>query len=421
MISDKIKIYWKSFGVLIIKGVSAVIKFLLIAFITNSMGASAYGAYSYALSFLLIVNVVARLGEDINSQKISAQLIYKGKYEDAIFRIISVFYTVIFSNVLLSATFLSIILIFIKDEVKILHFKILIPFGMFYSFVWIFSYFFRGIGKAFFSIFNLEILFPLLNLLFIYIYINAEYSEEFILSGSFISSLLIIFGIYVSFMLIYSRNKSIDFSKYRLSFTNPAVSLPFMIVSVSTMLIVWIDTFILGVYVSNEDIGIYSLVTRLGALILFPASALTVFFANKVVELIEAGNKNILHNEFVESTKYLFFISLLLFGVINLFADQILGLFGKDFVGGKSVLFVFSIAQLIVGSSGIFEAVFLMTDNKKVFLRINALMIIINIFLGFPLINSFGILGAAYSTLIAVTVNRLIQYYYLRFKYFVND
>ena len=420
MISDQMKIYWKSFKILIMKGVSAVIKFLLISFITNSMGASAYGAYSYALSFFLIANVVARLGEDINSQKISAQLIYRGKYKDAIFRIISVFYTVIFSNVLLSAIVLSILLFFMKDEVKLLHFKILFPFGMFYSFVWIFAYFFRGIGKAFFILLNLEIVFPLLNLLFIYIYINAEYSEEFILSGSFISSLLVIFGIYISFVLIYSRNKSIDFSKYRLSCTNPADSLPFMVVTVSTMLLVWIDTFILGFYVSNEDIGIYTLVTRLGALILFPASALTVFFANKVVERVEAGDKNILFNEFVESTKYLFCISLLLFAVINLFADQILGLFGKDFVGGKSVLFVFSIAQLIIGTSGIFEAVFLMTDNKKLFLRINALMIIINISLGFPLINSFGILGAAYSTLIAVTVNRLIQYYYLRFKYF-ND
>lgn len=414
------KIYWNASGVLIMKGISAVIKFLLIAFITNSMGASSYGAYSYALSFLLIINVVARLGEDINSQKISAKLIYRGQYEKAIFRIISVFYTVIFSNVLLSIIFLSLVYFFVQDEVKIIHFKILIPFGMFYSFVWIFSYFFKGIGKAFFSTFNLEILFPLLNLLFLYIYINANYSEEFILSGSFLSSLFTICGIYICYLLIYSKEKRIDISKYRLSLTNPADSLPFMIVSVSTMLLVWIDTFILGIYVSNEDIGIYTLVTRLGALIIFPASALTVFFANRVVERIETGNKNILFKEFVESIKYLFIISLLFFIAINLFADQILGLFGKEFIGGKFILFIFSIAQLIIGTSGIFEAVFLMTDNKKVFLQINALMIVINIALGFPLIYLFGIFGAAYSTLIAVTVNRLIQYYYLRFKYF-ND
>ena len=418
MIQNQINIYWSAFSVLIIKGASAIIKFVLIAFITNSMGAAAYGAYSYVLSFFLLINVLARVGEDVNSQKKSAQLVFYRRYKKLVFRIISVFQTVICSNILLSLISISIVYFLIEDHAKLFHFNLLIPFGFLYSFVWIYSYFFKGIGQVLFSALNLEVIFPIVNILFIFFSLDAGFSKELILSGSYIGALFIVFLIYTLNFWNFLKKNDLNFRDYQREVVSLHESLPFMFVSVSTMLLVWIDTFILGVFVSNEDLGVYSLVVRLGSLIVFPASAMAGLFSNRVVELFEENSKEKLLLEFNKTTKYLFFVCLLLFAIINLFADDILYMFGKEFGLGQHSLLVFSFAQLLIGTTGVFESVFLMTDNKKVFLIINGIMIFLNMSLGFIMISAAGILGAAYSTLISVIVNRTLQYLFLRYRYF---
>ena len=73
-----------------LKFTSALLKFLIIIYITNTFGASEYGAYTFAMSVFLFINLVFRYGFDVYLQKESASLELKKKCVKSISILINV-------------------------------------------------------------------------------------------------------------------------------------------------------------------------------------------------------------------------------------------------------------------------------------------------------------------------------------------
>lgn len=407
-----------------LKFTSALLKFLIIIYITNTFGASEFGAYNFAMSVFLFINLVFRYGFDVYLQKESASLELKNKY----FKSISIFFNVVWISII-SVIAITLILelglyFFIQniDSEKYKYLSLLLIFGFAYSILWILSYYFRGIGSGKLSVFNLEILFPVFQILAIFILkqFNLEVYSVLIYSFAisiFMSILVYIFPIKGRITLLLTTYK-FKFPKIQIKYI--LQSYPFLLVSMSSMLLAWTDIYVISYFETNENIGIYSVVTKIGLLILFPASAVSIFFSNKVVEFMQLNNYESLNKYFRIATFSLFFISFTMFILINYFDVYILSLFGEVFTSASLTLLLFSFAQLINGTAGVFESFFLMTKLRNVLMKLNIMIIIVNIILNIPLVYFYGINGAALATLIAIILNRLIQYAIIKRNYSVS-
>jgi len=256
----------------------------------------------------------------------------------------------------------------------------------------------------------LEIIFPVLNILLILLFgLSNDEASEVLVHSYGVSVIITLF--------IFLFIEKLDFGLLAKSkifnqsiFADIKNALPFLLISVSSMLMAWVDFYVISFFETDTQLGIYSVSTRLALFMLFPASAIAIFFSNKLVLFYK-------NNEVIEIKRYLkkitfvlFALSLILFLILNLFSFQILSLFGKDFIEGKSVLLILTFGYMISAGFGAFETVLLMSKYKKALFKINLLVVFSNLFVNIPFVYLYGIKGAAFGTLVSILVNRFLQF-----------
>lgn len=404
----------------IYKTSSAAVKFGLIILITNLFGAENYGAYTFALSVFLFLNTIFRFGFDIHLQKKTVSICEdsigsSGEFlaqKNLIKTIVIVTSCLLFVTILLK-------LIFALNLLKGLKFEYLdyiIFYSVFYASMWLFAYYFRGINKGKTSVLVLEIIFPVLNLLLIILLRTFWDNPAFILVHSYGLSVIITLIIFICIerlnINLFIKNKIFSQS----IFVDIKSALPFLLISVSSMFMAWVDFYVISFFETDSQLGIYSVSTRLALFMLFPASAIAIFFSNKLVVFYKNNQVTEIKTYLKKITLVLSLVSLFLFLFLNIFSTYILNLFGKEFIDGSLVLLFLTFGYMISASLGSFETVLLMSEYKKRLFQINLFVVLTNLFVNIPLVYFYGINGAAIGTLISIVVNRLLQFQIIKNK-----
>ncbi|MBL7156548.1 MAG: flippase [Candidatus Omnitrophica bacterium] len=185
-------------------------------------------------------------------------------------------------------------------------------------------------------------------------------------------------------------------------------SLPMFFATVSFFLLAKTDIFMLGFFLNMDDVGIYSMATIIAASITLLITPLNETFAPIIADLF---NRNKLKNTellFKTTTRWNLIISILCFLPIVFFSKNLLGLFGKSFETGSSVLVVLSFFYLLKASLGPVPFMLQMSGHPNLILINNAIMAVLNIILNALLIPIFGILGAAFATGISLSLCALL-------------
>ena len=310
-------------------------------------------------------------------------------------------------------------LIFALNLLKGLKFEYLdyiIFYSVFYASMWLFAYYFRGINKGKTSVLVLEIIFPVLNLLLIILLRTFWDNPAFILVHSYGLSVIITLIIFICIerlnINLFTKNKIFSQS----IFVDIKSALPFLLISVSSMLMAWVDFYVISFFETDSQLGIYSVSTRLALFMLFPASAIAIFFSNKLVVFYKNNQVTEIKTYLKKITLVLSLVSLFLFLFLNIFSTYILNLFGKEFIDGSLVLLFLTFGYMISASLGSFETVLLMSEYKKRLFQINLFVVLTNLFVNIPLVYFYGINGAAIGTLISIVVNRLLQFQIIKNK-----
>lgn len=390
---------------------SSVLKFLLIVIITNYFGAENYGIYIFTMTVFLLFNTLMRLGFDTYIFKISSELEKSKKY----YKSIIIFTRLILINtviVIFTTIIIEVILFFLPQNFfpqKVTYLQFMLPISIVYNFVWLSSFFLRGINYINFSIFSLEILFVIINAILILVFDFFNYPP--------LICLILSFGLTSVTVLLVNINKLKDrFSLIgkvartkvvKLNFSVINESFPFLLVSLSSLLLGWIDILVLGFLESNENVGIYSIITRIGVFFLVPLSVAGIYYSKIIV--VNYNEPKVLVLYFCKITLLIFIPTAILFVLVNIFNSELLSIFGNEFNKGKNALLIYTIAQLIVVLTGLFDSLFVMTNLKLYLVKINLFIIALNILLNIPLVYVWGIEGAAISTLIAILVSKTIQ------------
>jgi O-antigen/teichoic acid export membrane protein len=195
-----------------------------------------------------------------------------------------------------------------------------------------------------------------------------------------------------------------------------ASSSPLFVVAIMNILIDFSDTVLLGFFLDSSAVGIYTIALRLTAI-----SSLILSSVNSVIapefSTLWAENKTSELNALARSTTRLMsLVACCILAIFLLLPETLLGLFGSEFIAGKTVLITLACAHFIALATGPVAYILMMTGNER-FHRTTVLICAgLNIVLNCLLIPIYGIVGAAIATAIALSTKNILAVLFVRSK-----
>lgn len=182
----------------------------------------------------------------------------------------------------------------------------------------------------------------------------------------------------------------------------------------------WMITLILGSFVTEAEVGIYSAALKVATLSSFILLSINSIVAPRFAQLHAAGDNDGLKRYAGQTARVVFLTSLPVAVLIALFRVQILGLFGEGFAEGSTVLLILMIGQFFNFFAGSVGHFLNMTGNQKVMRNIVSLSALMNMALCFMLIPEFGITGAAVCNTLFMATWNIIAMLYIKGKFGVR-
>ena len=185
-------------------------------------------------------------------------------------------------------------------------------------------------------------------------------------------------------------------------------SSPMMLSSLMIFLLNWTAIFMLGYLTTPKDVGVYNLAYKLSTLAMLVIISMNIVLAPKISELYKNQNIKELHSIIKKTTWIIMFFTLPIVMILLVFSEQILNVFGHNFIEGKSALMIITIGVMINVMTGNVDQILNMTGNQKLLQNITIFGFVLNVFLNFLLIPKFGVNGAAIASLLTNVVFNLI-------------
>ena len=180
-------------------------------------------------------------------------------------------------------------------------------------------------------------------------------------------------------------------------------SYPFMFVIILQTFMHWMDILMLGYFTNASTVGLYHPAARTAGLL----QALLMSFISIYAPMISQfhSEKNILkmNQTYKMVSRWLLVFSIPISIMFILFPENILSLFGKEYISSSNVLIILTIATLLQAIFGAASPTLGMSGFTRLILINTSIAFILNLGLNYTLIPLYGINGAAYATLITLT------------------
>ncbi len=411
--ADYKEILTKGFVHLVVQLGGTLMGFLFTIFITDEFGADAYGMVVWSFSVFLMLSVFGRLGLDINVLKFFA---IEANQTDA-----GIFYRSIIKSFIFSSL-ISVLVYWQSDYLVTQLFPApkpqLIPYlewtllaVPFWSVAIISASFLRAKKLNFsYAFFNNpgRFLFSL-----VFAYVLFQFSEDALIAVQAHFYAIVVVSV-ISFLLVVKRLKNVKIKTQANSWRFVQQAFPMMLSSSVIVFLGWTDTFVMGIYESDEQVGIYGVCVKIAALTTFVMYALSSILAPKIA-VAYAEDQLPLFNRMVRFSTFLNFTSTLaVVVVIVVFNQFFLGIFGAEFKQGFWVLFLLCLGQLVAAYFGSVGVVMQMIGKQKVYQNMVLVALVVNLALNFILTPLLGGEGAAIATIVSVLFSTGLPAYYMK-------
>lgn len=185
-------------------------------------------------------------------------------------------------------------------------------------------------------------------------------------------------------------------------------SLPLMLASVTMYLTTWTDILMLGLFKPAATVGQYQAASQTTKMLGFFLFAVNSIFPSLTADLYQHDRER-LRNIYVTVTKWVTYFTLFGFMFFIFFAEEILLIFGREFIRGRPALLILGAATVITTSVGPVGYLLSMSEYERLELVNTASAAVVNIVLNFVLIQEFGLLGAALATATSLTLLNLVR------------
>ena len=399
----------KSFSVLIIRSLGVLLLFGFTLFITNFFTAENVGRYDFVRSALMVLGGLALMG---TNQSI---IYYSGllKARKSIESIRAVYSKMIKIICVLSFIVLALYIVFFSQEKVNEFFNNEESFSLLLKSILTLVFFaltmlnidtIRALQKTVLSEIYRSLFryLPVFFLAAVLLKFNQQaYLVEAYLTGFVLLSFFSSARVYKIFKTLQKPNKkSESFSMHEIFKT----SAPMALSAIAYFIMQSIDIIILSIYEGFDQIAYYSVSVKLAMVTTLALMSVNIVIAPRIAEIYEKQNLQDMQQLIKHSTRIIFFISLFVLSILFLFSQEILSLFGPDYIKANQALLFLLAAQFFNAVSGPGAIYLNMTGRQKTLNKILILGLIINISLNFYFIPVEGINGAAKATLVSLII-----------------
>jgi len=388
--------------------------YLFTLYITNNYGASLNGLVVLGFSIFMFATIIGRLGIDVNLIKFYST---KDNWENnpgVFYRVLlkSFFFSSLLVLILYMGRNFVVIDLFKKPQLSPYYFWAILAIPG-----WVITMLCAGALRAkgynnWFAFFNNTGRF-LFAFLFVCLLGWIEMNPINIMIAHF-------FGIYlltiIALIVIVKKFKRVSFRSTINTWAFLKESFPMMLSSTIMIFLGWMDTFILGIYETDESIGIYNVALKLALVTSFSIEAINSSLAPKIANLYLNNLKEKFLKLIKFSTRLNFVLTLFIVSVLVIFNQWFLGIFGEEFKVGSIALIILCSIHLINSSVGSVGIIMQMTGKQKQYQYIAVVSLLVNLLLNFILIPRYGINGAAIATAVSLSVWNVSGCIYLKRK-----
>lgn len=193
-------------------------------------------------------------------------------------------------------------------------------------------------------------------------------------------------------------------------------TLPFMVISGMHVVMSHSDILMLGMMRDTTEAGIYSAAARVAGVVLLPLMLANMVVAPYVSHAHDQSDRFELQTSLRNAMRVVCALGALLALVILSLSAWILGLFGPEFVAGRSTTGILVVAQLVNVLSGSVGMLLSMTGHATSAAGALVLGAVLNVILNLIMIPRFGMEGAAMATGISIVVWNLLLVRQVRSK-----
>jgi O-antigen/teichoic acid export membrane protein len=405
-------------AVLVVRGLGILASYFFSIYVAKKFGAETLGMFSLATTIVLFLVFFSKRGFDTAFLRLVSECASTNRKD-----LISIFYKIGIRMVLPISIIISIVYFLLSKEIATIAFHkpemttyllvssmLILP----NVFIMIHSEGLRGEGNVAVSAFlqNLSIFLFSLAFLFLFqhFFSSTKLNEAPIwayFGGQFATLLL----------SIYFWRRNLNFKtniqlpkEYSNSVSN--ISGPMFWIGAMVVVLGCSDNLLLGILSNEKNVGIYSMAIKISVGLSVPIMAANTVVAPRFTKFYLEGDTIGLEKLAINVSKIVFVLCFPVFILIMIFSDEIMKLFGNEFIIGSETLVILSIAQLVNISFGSSDTLLLMTGNEKLFRNIIVFAAILNLILNIIFIPLFGIKGAAFANMFSlISLNVLSAYW----------
>ena len=174
------------------------------------------------------------------------------------------------------------------------------------------------------------------------------------------------------------------------------------------------DTVMIGYYLNNADVGVYTIVLQFTSLAAFTTVALRSTLYPRVSRWGKTGDTGLIEESLSRAFTYSLVLAIPMFAGGILLGDKLLYYFyGSEFGTGYMTMVVLFLVQIVNIFQFFFTSYLSALDHLKDLFKITVVAVVANIVLNAILIPVIGIAGAAIATLVTMGLNMVLSLWVL--------
>jgi len=408
-----------SFVAFSVKVLGAILVLLFSILIARQYGASVTGIYFLVISIMMFVSIVSSWGVDRSLLKnISifnahnnlidiSKGVWTGLLIVFIFATFGALFLYFFSTYLALTVFNNELL---KFYFQIIAFAV-VPFVVIRTV----SEIMKALKRNFYAQIYLGVLIPFFMSIVLLVTASLSYKDIEMILYMYVCTLFLIMT--MALIHMYKLIKPVEnFFSSDIKNIILISAMPLLLISISNNIQNFGGTYLLGIFSTTEEIGIFNISYRVAFILNFILIAINSIVAPKFSHLYAIKDFSALKISLRFSMILGLIFGLPLYIVIMIFPGEILQLFGTEFLAGVDSLRIMASAQIIVVISGPLGFFLIMTGEEKTMRNIAVISVFIFVLLGIIFIPVYEGLGAAASFSISLILASVASIYYARKK-----
>jgi O-antigen/teichoic acid export membrane protein len=245
-----------------------------------------------------------------------------------------------------------------------------------------------------------------------------------------IDAVWVIFLMFVASLIAYGIGKRLQyralpegFDSFEPEFQRKAwlkAGALFLFVSGTHVLLNEIDKVMLGYLTGMEGVARYSVAFRIAALSLFAQQSVNTIAAPLIAEAYASKSKEELQRTVSSAALLTASASVLIVLVLALSGEWVLGLFGAEYIASFSALMILMLGNVVNFACGPVGYLLIMTGHEKDQAKILFVSMVLNILLNIPAIIYGGFIGAAIVTASITGSRNIVAWWIARRRLGVN-